>query len=54
MRGKFKQAFLRVAADGQESYTPANLKIGEDKTVEVFVEYVSISLMILDFRLTRR
>ena len=41
MRGKYKQVFLRVAADGEETFTSANLKVDADKTVEVFVEYVS-------------
>ncbi|KIP08460.1 hypothetical protein PHLGIDRAFT_55750, partial [Phlebiopsis gigantea 11061_1 CR5-6] len=41
MRGKYKQVFLRVAADGEETFNSANLKIGDDRTIEVFVEYVS-------------
>ncbi|TCD71662.1 hypothetical protein EIP91_007409 [Steccherinum ochraceum] len=39
MRGKYKQYFLRVTAEGGNDCTPANLRITPDRTLDVFVEH---------------
>jgi hypothetical protein len=43
MRGKYRQIFLRVSADGEETTRSANLKVETDKTLPVVVEGVRVS-----------
>ncbi|KAI0256153.1 hypothetical protein BJV78DRAFT_1118385 [Lactifluus subvellereus] len=40
MRGKYRQTFLRVSADGEETTQSANLKVELDKTLSIVVESV--------------
>ncbi|CAL1707472.1 unnamed protein product [Somion occarium] len=39
MRGKYRQYFLRVTADGVTDCQSSNLKVSKDRTLEVFVEH---------------
>lgn len=41
MRGKYKQYFLRITADGKSTSQPANLKVTAERTLEIVVEDVS-------------
>lgn len=41
MRGKYKQYWLRVTAEGGNDCTPVNLKVTPQRTLEVFIEHVS-------------
>jgi hypothetical protein len=43
MRGKYRQAFLLVSADGEEMTQSANLKVETDRTLPVVVEGVRVS-----------
>lgn len=43
MRGKYRQTFLRISADGEETTQSANLKVETDKTLPVVVEGVRVS-----------
>jgi hypothetical protein len=43
MRGKYRQKFLLVSADGEELTQSANLKVGTDGTLPVIVEGVRVS-----------
>lgn len=36
-RGKYKQCFLRVTANGVDECAPANLKVNADRTLEIEV-----------------
>ncbi|KAH9994945.1 hypothetical protein BJV74DRAFT_770088 [Russula compacta] len=40
MRGKYRQTFLRVSADGEETSQSANLKVETDRTLSIIVEGV--------------
>ena len=40
MRGKYRQIFLRVSADGEETTRSANLKVEANKTLSIVVEGV--------------
>ncbi|RDX45634.1 hypothetical protein OH76DRAFT_1357469 [Lentinus brumalis] len=40
LRGKYKQFFLRISADGEQVCQSANLKVAPDRTLEVFIEDV--------------
>ncbi|KAH9952978.1 hypothetical protein BC827DRAFT_1081123, partial [Russula dissimulans] len=40
MRGKYRQIFLRVSADGEETTQSANLKVETNKTLSIVVEGV--------------
>ncbi|KAI0000407.1 hypothetical protein BJV77DRAFT_386473 [Russula vinacea] len=42
MRGKYRQTFLRVSADGEETTRSANLKVETDKTLPIVVEGVRV------------
>jgi hypothetical protein len=42
MRGKYRQIFMRVAADGEETTRSANLKVETNKTLPIVVEGVRI------------
>lgn len=42
MRGKYKQYFLRITDDGEAISQPANLKVSDERTLEIFVEDVSM------------
>ncbi|KAH9894803.1 hypothetical protein C8Q73DRAFT_644792 [Cubamyces lactineus] len=54
LRGKYKQYFLRITADGEPICQPANLKVTPERTVEIYIEEVSTSpLRRQEFRLTR-
>ena len=52
LRGKYKQYFLRISADGEPICQPANLKVTPDRTVEIYIEEVSIPLSHWSVRLT--
>jgi hypothetical protein len=43
MRGKYRQTFLRVSAEGEETTRSANLKVETNKTLSVVVEGVRVS-----------
>ncbi len=43
MRGKYRQTFLRVSADGEEMTQSANLKVETNRTLPVVVEGVRVS-----------
>ncbi|KAF8492351.1 hypothetical protein F5888DRAFT_1619132 [Russula emetica] len=43
MRGKYRQTFLRLSADGEEMTQSANLMIETNKTLPVVVEGVRVS-----------
>jgi hypothetical protein len=43
MRGKYRQTFMRVSADGEEMTQSANLMVETNKTLPVVVEGVRIS-----------
>jgi hypothetical protein len=43
MRGKYRQTFLHVSADGEETTQSANLKVGTNKTSLVVVEGVRVT-----------
>jgi hypothetical protein len=45
MRGKYRQIFLRVSADGEETTRSANLKVETNKTLPIVVEGVRILLL---------
>jgi hypothetical protein len=47
MRGKYRQTFLRVSADGEETTQSANLKVETNKTLPVVVEGVRVSTRIM-------
>lgn len=38
MRGKYRQTFLRISAEGEETNQSANLKVNSDKTLPIIVE----------------
>jgi hypothetical protein len=40
MRGKYRQTFLRISAEGEETNQSANLKVNSDKTLPIIVESV--------------
>lgn len=40
MRGKYRQTFLRVSAEGEETSQSANLKVETDRTLSIIVEGV--------------
>lgn len=42
MRGRYRQYFLRVTADGSIDCQPANLRVTRERTLDVFVEFVSV------------
>jgi hypothetical protein len=42
MRGKYRQTFLRVSADGEDTTRSANLKVEANKTLPIVVEGVRI------------
>jgi hypothetical protein len=41
MRGKYRQIFLRVSTDGEETTRSANLKVESNRTLLIVVEGVS-------------
>jgi hypothetical protein len=43
MRGKHRQTFLRVSADGEETTLSTNLKVETNQTLPVVVEGVRVS-----------
>ncbi|KAI0743362.1 hypothetical protein C8Q80DRAFT_1106499 [Daedaleopsis nitida] len=43
LRGKYKQYFLRISADGEQVCQSANLKVAPDRTLEICVEDVRVS-----------
>ena len=43
MRGKYRQTFLRISADGEEATQSANLKVKTNRTFSVVVEGVRVS-----------
>ena len=43
MRGKYRQTFLRISADGEEATQSANLKVETNRTLPVVVESVRVS-----------
>jgi hypothetical protein len=43
MRGKYRQTFLRVSADREETTQSANLKVETNKTLLVVMEGVRVS-----------
>jgi hypothetical protein len=43
MRGKYRQIFLRISADGEETTRSSNLKVETNKTLPIVVEGVRIS-----------
>ena len=45
LRGKFKQYFLRLPTEGERDCKTANLKVAPDRTLEIYVEDVSIHAM---------
>lgn len=47
MRGKYKQYFLRITADGKSTSQPANLKVSAERTLEIVVEDVSDNIYYL-------
>ncbi len=40
LRGKYKQYFLRITADGEQVCQSANLKVALDRTLQIYVEDV--------------
>ncbi|KAI0644405.1 hypothetical protein C8Q79DRAFT_912641 [Trametes meyenii] len=40
-RGKYKQYFLRIPANGEPVCQPANLRVAPDRTIEIVIEDVS-------------
>ena len=40
MRGKYRQTFLRISAEGEETNRSANLKVNSDRTMPIIVESV--------------
>jgi hypothetical protein len=40
MRGKYRQVFLRISADGEETSRSANLKVETNRTLLIVVEGV--------------
>lgn len=40
MRGKYRQTFLRISAEGEETSQSANLKVNSDRTLPIIVESV--------------
>ncbi|KAH9054187.1 hypothetical protein EDB87DRAFT_1568580 [Lactarius vividus] len=40
MRGKYRQTFLRISAEGEETNQSANLKVNADRTLPIIVESV--------------
>ncbi|EJF60390.1 hypothetical protein DICSQDRAFT_62995 [Dichomitus squalens LYAD-421 SS1] len=44
MRGRYKQLFLRILDDGRHVCQPANLKVSPERTLEIFVEDVSVEV----------
>ncbi|EPQ57574.1 hypothetical protein GLOTRDRAFT_37710 [Gloeophyllum trabeum ATCC 11539] len=42
LRGKYRQFFLRVSPDNQDLMASANLAVEKDRSLEVFVEDVSL------------
>ncbi|KAH9978808.1 hypothetical protein BGW80DRAFT_696853 [Lactifluus volemus] len=47
MRGKYRQTFLRISTDGEETSQSANLKVEVDKTLSIIVESISDSRGVL-------
>ncbi|KAI9059142.1 hypothetical protein FKP32DRAFT_1580237 [Trametes sanguinea] len=41
-RGKYKQYFLRISADGDQVCQPANLMVSRTRTLDIFIEDVCI------------
>jgi hypothetical protein len=48
MRGKYRQTFLRVSADGEETTQSANLKVEMNRTLPVVVEGALLSMASLN------
>ena len=42
MRGEYRQIFLRISADGEETTRSSNLKVETNKTLPIIVEGVRI------------
>ncbi|KAI9442380.1 hypothetical protein H4582DRAFT_1809406 [Lactarius indigo] len=42
MRGKYRQIFLRISPEGEETNQSANLKVNSDRTLPIIVESVRI------------
>ena len=40
LRGKYRQYFLRVNANGEAEYGPANLRVEKDRTLLVVIEAI--------------
>ncbi len=40
MRGKYRQTFLLISAEGEETNQSANLKVNPDRTLPIIVESV--------------
>ena len=43
MQGKYRQTFLRVSADGEETTQSANLKVETNRALPIVVEGVRVS-----------
>ena len=40
LRGKYRQYFLRVNANGEAEYGPANLRVDKDRTLQAVIETI--------------
>lgn len=47
LRGRFRQFFLRVSADNEDKWDSANIVVTPQRTLEVFVEEVRLSNLVL-------